>query len=397
MNKLNWMASAPGRADLFNTHQDYKGLPVISAALDLRTRIYARENAPGLIRVKSESLGQEDEFKVPDVGEPIELKRGNWFGDYVRAVTQAVLSPRFHSQSLGLLAEIRSEVPISSGLASSAALEVAFASLLNRAFALGLNRRDIAEASYKAEREIMGIPCGRLDQYGSALGGLTVIENRPPYRTEVLSGQGLFFVVIDSGIKHATSSIHPIRQAEMQRAVEQLREAGFSIPNKYDEVRWEELDESSVSAQYGSLDSISQKRVLFTLRMQQSTEIAIAILRGKPTSEAKMPFGLKLSPGDKPIQIGEIMDYQHALLRDYYDVSTPEVETIREAMKEAGCLGVKISGSGMGGAIIGLIRRPEDGKAVIREALHAGAVRGWVSPVAGGEISKGQRDWKLTA
>ncbi len=185
MHKLNWMASAPGRADLFNTHQDYKGLPVISAALNLRTRIYAQESVPGFIRIKSESLKQEDEFSVPDVGEPIELKGGNWFGNYIRAVTQAVLSSRFHSQSLGLQAEIKSEVPISSGLASSAALEVAFASLLNKAFSLGLNRRDIAEASYKAEREIMGIPCGRLDQYGSALGGLTVIENRPTDKRSV--------------------------------------------------------------------------------------------------------------------------------------------------------------------------------------------------------------------
>ncbi|WP_449461726.1 galactokinase family protein [Tardisphaera miroshnichenkoae] len=384
------MASAPGRADLFNTHQDYKGLPVISAALNLRTRVYAHEDAPGLIRVKSESLAQEDEFRVPDVGEPVELKGGNWFGDYVRAVAQAVLSPRFHTQSLGLQAEVRSEVPISSGLASSAALEVAFASLLNRAFSLGLNRRDIAEASYKAEREIMGIPCGRLDQYGSALGGLTVIENRPPYRTEVLSGQGLFFVVVDSGIKHATSSIHPVRQAEMQRAVEGLRETGLSIPSKFDEVRWEELDESSIGDRLSSLDEVSKKRVLFTLRMQRSTEIAIAVLKGKPASELKMPPGLKLSPEDKSAQIAEIIDYQHALLRDYYDVSTPEIERIREAMKEAGCLGVKISGSGMGGAIIGLIRRPEDGKTVIREALRAGAARGWVSPVAGGELSKGQ-------
>ncbi len=397
MHKLNWMASAPGRADLFNTHQDYKGLPVISAALNLRTRIYAQESDPSLIRVKSDSLAQEDEFRVPDVGEPVKLRGGNWFGDYLRAVTQAVLSPRFHSQSLGLRAEIRSEVPISSGLASSAALEVAFASLLNRAFSLGLNRRDIAEASYKAEREIMGIPCGRLDQYGSALGGLTMIENRPPYRTEVLSGQGLFFVIIDSGIKHATSSIHPVRQAEMQRAVEQLRETGLSIPNKYDEVMWEGLDENSISAHLNSLDDISQKRVIFTLRMQRSTEVAIAVLKGKPTSELKVPPGLKLSHEDKTAQIAEVMDYQHALLRDYYDVSTPEVERIREAMKEAGCLGVKISGSGMGGAIIGLIRRPEDGKAVITEALHAGAARGWVSPVAGGELSKGQRSWKLTA
>ncbi len=124
--------------------------------------------------------------------------------------------------------------------------------------------------------------------------------------------------------------------------------------------------------------------------MQRSTEIAMAILRGKPTSDMKIPNGLKLSPGDKPVQIAEIMDYQHALLRDYYDVSTPEIEGIREAMKEAGCLGVKISGSGMGGAIIGLIRHPENGKDVIREALHAGAARGWVSPVAGGELSRRQ-------
>ncbi|MGC8614834.1 MAG: galactokinase family protein [Thermoprotei archaeon] len=393
---MHWMASAAGRADLLNTHQDYKGLPVVSAALNMRTRIYAREYTSGLIKIMSQTLGQEDEFGVPDVGEQLELRPGNWFGNYARAVTQVLLSSRFHPQSVGIQAEVRSEVPISSGLASSAALEVAFASLLNRVFSLGLSRREIAEASYKAEREVMGIPCGRLDQYGSALGGLTIIENRPPYHTEVLKGKGLFFVVVDSGIRHATSSIHPVRQKEMQAATEQLRQAGLSIPEKYEQVKWEELSEESLAAYLSSIDETAKKRVVFTIRMQRSTEVAISILKRKFVPGLPLPQGLKLSSDDPLTQLGEIMDYQHVLLRDYYEVSTSEVEKIREAMKEAGCLGVKISGAGMGGAIVGLIRRPDEGKTILSAALKAGAAKGWVSPVGGGELSRGRPVEKLS-
>ena len=78
--------SAPGRADFLNTHQDYKGLPVVPIALNLRTKIRGTATNTGKVRVKSKNLEQEgqdalDEFSIKD----IEYREKGWFGNYIRA------------------------------------------------------------------------------------------------------------------------------------------------------------------------------------------------------------------------------------------------------------------------------------------------------------------------
>jgi len=386
------MGSAPGRADLLNTHQDYKGLPVVSAALSLRTRIYAEINSTGLYKIKSLALDLEDEFFPPKVGEKMQLKGKGWFGDYFRAVSQVLLTPRLHDESLGFNANVYSEVPVSSGLASSAALEVAFASLLNRVYSLGLDRKGLAESAYQAERDVMGIACGRLDQYGSALGGIAIIENKPPYRSQSISGQEINLIVVDSGIKHSTGLIHPLRQKEMQTALEELIQAGAQLPEKYYQVNWETLSEDYIRKYFASLSEISKKRILFTLSMQKSTEFALSVLKGNQALPNPPP-GLETSGKNKIERLGMVMHYQHELLRDYYDVSTPELERIRQAMEASGAIGVKISGSGMGGSLIGLLPPGTNGKIVIDSALASGAKAGWITRIAGGEISRGTQNF----
>ncbi|MDP7975320.1 MAG: galactokinase family protein [TACK group archaeon] len=372
---MDFMSSAPGRADLFNTHQDYKGLPVVSAALDMRVRVYGSRTEGGMARVFSRELHQEDEFRLPRVGERVELLGGGWFGDYLRSTSQAVLSGRLHDEGVGLIAEVRSEVPVSAGLASSGALEVAFASFLNRVFSLGLNRRQIAELAFRAERDVMGIPCGRLDQYGSALGGLTVIFNHPPYRSKSYGTWGLTFAVVDSGLPHSTASVHQSRQAEMRSALDELREAGLDLGRDLASARWDLLTEEGLLPLMPSLSETSRKRLTFTVRMQRSTEEALAVL-GRGRNESAVA------------ELGRIMDLQHELLRDYYDVSLPSIEAIRESMKRAGALGVKLSGAGMGGSLVGLVEGPEQGRRAVAEAVASGAKDGWVKQVGGGELSR---------
>jgi len=86
-------------------------------------------------------------------------------------------------------------------------------------------------------------------------------------------------------------------------------------------------------------------------------------------------------------ELARIINYQHELLRDYYDVSLPEIEELRNVMLKTGALGVKISGAGLGGCLIGLIPSIEVGEKVISEAISIGAKAGWiVSPDEGARI-----------
>lgn len=219
-------SSSPGRADFLNTHQDYKGLPVVPVALNLRTYMYAVRELNGKFRIVSLNLKREkssyvDLFEIEGLG----LRPGKWFGNYFRSVVLAFKKLLNIDLKKGLEVIVDSQVPVASGLASSAALEVAFAKLLDEFYGVGLSRRELAELCFIAENEIMGIPCGRLDQYGSAFGGAILLYPRPPVRVEELPLKSIIFVVADSGIKHSVADIHPKRQSDINRGLKVLMES----------------------------------------------------------------------------------------------------------------------------------------------------------------------------
>lgn len=398
------MASAPGRADFLNTHQDYKGLPVVPVAINLRARMTAKPTGSRRFTIRApdlEEYGEEstDSFEVGD--QPVPLLERGFFGNYFRAVVNSILRRGHGGRLRGVDVTVRSQIPIGSGLASSAAIEVAFTALLNQICDLGFGRREIAEVSFEAENREMGIPCGRLDQYGVSFGGVIKLECRPPYGVEELPFKDLTFAVVDSGIRHSTSEIHPRRQAEIDRGLKILMETEGLPENlkaklgyRYDEPLWEEISENEIAPYLESVDEEARRRILFTVRMQRLTEFALKVLRREDLEMWEVVQNLgeegwnrveKAASRERPHQIlGEVMNRQHALLRDLYDLSLPRLEDIREAALEAGAYGAKISGAGLGGSIVTLVRDCEVGRRVVVASLDVGARRGWVSDVGEG-------------
>ncbi len=342
------LASAPGRLDFLNTHQDYKGLPVVSVAINLRTRAKAGR-LEGLCRAKSLNTGEAGEFKP---GDP---PRGRSFIDYVKAAVLSLM--RFGVNVSGCVLEVESDVPVASGMASSAALLVSVAGALSALWGGLVEPSFVAEAAYVAEREIMGIPCGRLDQYGSAFGGISYINTRPPYNVERLSLEGGVFVALDSGLRHSTADIHPRRQRELEEGLKALIAAApprirEKLSEKYWEVKWEELDEEELRPYLEAIPRALANRILFTIRMHRSTLLALEILRGH---KVEAPFLPELDGDDWRLKgIGAVMTYQHSLLRDLYDVSTPELDALVAGAISRGAYGAKLSGAGLGGIVMAL-------------------------------------------
>ena len=386
------VVSAPGRADFLNTHQDYKGLPVVPVAVRLRCYTVGALNNSRMVRVASLNLREmgedyRDEFSLDD----LKLVGGGWFGDYVRAVMKSIMDQGYHLGGMDIV--IWSEVPVGAGLSSSASLEISIAKLVSELCGLSLDKRCLAEIGYRAEHDIMGIPCGRLDQYASAFGGVIVLETRPPFRVEELEAWDLTFVITDSGEHRRIISVHPIRQNEINEAlrilIEEVKpphEIMQHLAYSYYETRWEYL----VVSLEPYLETIQKRladRIRFTLRMHKSTLYAIELLRGaRPSREGFIKavgedFAREcmLDFSDRLQVIGAIMNYQHVLLRDLYEVSTPRLEDLRYTLLEAGALGAKISGAGMGGAIIALARDMESGEAIKRACARKGYTSAWVS------------------
>jgi galactokinase len=365
---------------------------VVPVAVQLRCYAAGALNNSRVVRVASLNLREmgedyRDEFSLDDLS----LVGGGWFGDYVRAVVKSIMD--YGRDVSGMDVVVWSKVPVGAGLSSSASLEIAIAKLASELCGLNLDRRSLAETGYRAEHDIMGIPCGRLDQYASAFGGVIVLETRPPFRVEELKAGDLTFMITDSGEHRRITSVHPIRQNEINEAlrilIEEVKpphEIMQHLARNYYETRWDNL----VDLLEPYLENIEKRladRIRFTLRMHKSTLYAIELLRGaKPNREGFIKavgedFAREcmIDFSDRLQVIGAIMNYQHILLRDLYEVSTPRLEDLRDTLLEAGALGAKISGAGMGGAIIALAKDIGSGEAIRRICVKKGYTLAWVS------------------
>jgi galactokinase len=374
--------SAPGRADFLNTHQDYKGLPVVPVAVRLRCYSAGFLNHTETVRFASLNLKEESEdFRDEFSLSRIELRGGGWFGDYVRAIFS--LLPDVVQSVEGMNIALWSEVPIGSGLSSSASLEVSIVKLVSNCLGHELSPRELAEIAYRAEHDVVGIPCGRLDQYASAFGGIMKLETRPPFNVEQLPARDLLFVIAYSGEQRRITAIHPIRQEEIDKALRLLmdevmvpallaRKLGYS----YHGALWENITEEEITPYLGSLPKGLADRILFTVRMQASTTYALELLR------EEKPRNLHLnetSPRDRLSALGCVMNYQHELLRDLYEVSTPRLEELRNTLLQSGALGAKISGAGLGGSVMALVRDSNMAEAAKKSCIASGFPKVWTS------------------
>ena len=197
--------SAPGRVELGGNHTDHQHGCVLAAAVDLEMRAAVTPNHDGVIRVFSQGFA------------PVEVALGDWTPRPEERNTTAALVRGMAAQFIrrgaaltGLDMRVTSQVPVGSGLSSSAAFEV----LLGRVFS-GLccggsvSPEDIARMGQTAERDYFGKPCGLMDQMASSVGGLVYMDFADPAHpaTERIdcdlgaSGYGLF--IVDSGADHA--------------------------------------------------------------------------------------------------------------------------------------------------------------------------------------------------
>jgi Galactokinase len=263
-----------------------------------------------------------------------------------------------------------------------------------RFFGVKFKPHEIAELAYRSEHDVMGIPCGRLDQYGSTMGGVTFIETKPPYKTRTFMTTMFDLVAVNSGIKHSTGMIHPVRIMELSRGIRELI-SNPHLPAKLRsllsediyETNWSQLNLDEIEPFLREINPVSRKRILFTLKMHESTILAIDLIEN-PSNNAVLrveDFLMKECPlcleeaskteNQALRAIGGIVNYQHVLLRDLYDVSTTELEEIRRKALVAGGVGVKISGAGLGGAMLVLVENRNIATRVVKEveAVSAGA------------------------
>jgi len=390
------ISSAPGRLDFLNTHQDYKGLPVVGIGVNLRTYVvFAHQDGNrcwiGSGNMLDEGVEYFDEF---DVSRPDLTGRAKWFGDYMRAAVRVLLDEGVRVR--GFRAWIRSWIPVASGLGSSGALLVAFIGGLLKLSGVEAEPKYVAELAYRAEHDVMGIPCGRLDQYSSAFGDVAVINTKPPYSVEKLRlPDDAVFLVVDTGIRHSTAEIHPRRQAELNEGLRILKsvlpqELTRYVGAGFWDTDWENLMSGGAEKYLEHLLPTPRKRLEFTFRVHRSTLIALKAIRGEGVApeEIMSVLGLdedgarRIAEGGPLKIVGEVMYFQHRMLSEYYDVSLPQIDRLVDTLIELGALGAKLSGAGLGGAVIALFSSADGARRALDAVLSRGeAPRGWIVKV----------------
>ncbi|MHA1699464.1 MAG: galactokinase [Promethearchaeota archaeon] len=336
-------SSAPGRVCLFGEHQDYLGLAVIPAAINMRTTIrYQTLNiSANTIKIQATDLDKSFEFEIKEKYEYTSHDLG-----YFQAAVEVLAKHEYLPKLKPLECEVSSQIPIKSGLSSSAALLVAWIQTLNKANDLNLTTAEVGMLAYEAEHDILKIPCGMMDQLISAFGGIIHLKCKiPPIITQIKANiEGI--VVADTKIHKSTANVHSVRVKETKNGLEKLKEL-----IDYDL----ELTPFEVVEPYlESLNETEKKRIIAVFKNRDITNEALRILKSGNVDYDK---------------IGKLLNRHQYYLREYFEVSIKKIDDIIEAAMNQGAIGGKLTGAGLGGSIVILAPNHEQSVAqAIKEA-----------------------------
>jgi galactokinase len=234
----------------------------------------------------------------------------------------------------GFKAAFAGDVPLGSGLSSSAAIEAATALALDAFFGLGIGRTDLAIICQRAENDYVGVGTGIMDQYASLLceaGAALLVDCRSLAAESVpldLEAAGLALIVCDTRVERGLAETgYNDRRATCERAASMLG---------VEELR---------NATEGDLDLLSGaelKRARHVISENARVLEAVEALRDRDFDE-----------------FGRLMFASHASLRDDYEVSTPELDTFVGAAEQHGARGARLTGAGFGGCAIALVPQVE--------------------------------------
>lgn len=314
-------AEAPGRVNLIGEHTDYHEGFVLPCAVPQRCVATLRPRDDRRVRARSEQIG-DDVFEYELGGEQ---RRDAW-GDYVQGLTW-VLAKR-GIQVRGFDLHLDSDVPLGSGLSSSAALEVATMRALRTAFDLELTDVELARIAQRAEVEFVGAPVGIMDQMAASLAGeraALFLDTRSLAFEQIPLPSHLELVVINSGVAHQhAGGDYVTRRRESEEAARML---GAGLLRDVSLDRLDEID---------ALPSTHARRARHVV-----TENARVL-------EARTC----LLAGDLK-RLGQLFFESHASMRDDYEITVPAVDLLVDlARRQPGVFGARMTGGGFGGAVV---------------------------------------------
>jgi galactokinase len=328
---------SPGRVNLIGEHTDYNGGHVFPCAISLGTYALVADRADNKTRIYSMNLADKGVIEFAMSGLSYD-KEKNW-ANYPMGVVK-VFEDAGHKASHGFDILVYGTLPNGSGLSSSASIEVLTALILNDAFGFGLDMVEMVKLSQKAENTFVGVNCGIMDQFAVGMGkkdcAILLDCNTLSYRYSKIALEGASIVISNTNKPHSlASSAYNVRRAQCEHALNELKEVKQEL---------NALGELSNEAFNQLAGAISEP-----LERQRARH---AVLENNRTLEA-----VEALEADDVVKFGKLMNESHYSLRDDYDVTGKELDTLAElAWQIDGVIGSRMTGAGFGGCTVSLVK-----------------------------------------
>lgn len=333
-----FLARAPGRVNLIGEHTDYNEGFVLPMAIDREVRLVGRPRADDWVRLYSLNFEAHAAFRLSA------LQRDNppGWADYCKGVAWALQQAGYALH--GFDAVVHGDVPIGSGLSSSAAIEMATIMAFQASNPeVCLSPETAARLAQRAENEFVGVRCGIMDQMIAALGQVghaLLIDCRTLEHTAVPLPKGVAVVVVDTGAPRAlAASAYNERRAQCEAAAQML-----GVPALRD------LTPEEFEARRTSLPPLLARRAEHVVNENARVLAAVEAMRANDIR-----------------RLGALMSESHMSLRDLYEVSSPALDAVVEiALSTPRVYGARMTGAGFGGCAIALVDEAQVGVFIAR-------------------------------
>jgi len=324
---------SPGRVNLIGEHIDYNGGLVMPCAITFGTYLLLSPNNDGVFRFRS--LNFEDKLDIA-VQDDYTKTGEKWF-NYPLGVIEYFLKGGHALQGMDML--FYGDIPISSGLSSSASIEVVTAFALNDLFDSGYSKLDLVKLSKSVENNFIGVNCGIMDQFAVAFGERN--------KALMLNCDTLDYQAVDSNLGDYilaiinTNKPRKLAESKYNERVHECHAALTSLQQELDISNLCDIDTNTFNKySYLITDKVIYKRAQHVIEENDRVKLAAIALSNNNLDE-----------------FGRLMYASHHSLRDLYEVSGKELDAIVEYSKtDDNVAGARMTGAGFGGCAIALVK-----------------------------------------
>ncbi len=323
---------SPGRINLIGEHLDYNGGHVLPAAIDKGIYFIVRKRSDKRVSLCSLNMNDEKPITFPSF-QDIEETKSNWL-IYPKGVKDFLADNNIELEE-GFDLLLWASLPNSAGVSSSAALLVGFIYMIDTLYNLNFDKMKCATVAQKVENDYIGLNCGIMDQFAVAFGkkDTAIFLNTNDLTYDYIDAKidGYSIVVIDSNKKRA------------------LRESDYNTRRKECEAALQEINEIYDMEYLADFTSDKIEDIPF------SSEVIKRRAKYVVEEEARTASSCKaLSNGDI-LSFAKELNNSHIGLRDLYEVTGKELDTLFELALKHGAIGSRMTGAGFGGCTISLV------------------------------------------